>query len=57
MASSVQLDVMRLLMAMAKFDCGFNVNVIVGCVVMMMFANHCLTVSKPVVIEVARLTV
>ena len=49
--------VMRLLMVMAKFDWGLSVKAIVGCAVMMMFANHCLTVSKPAVIEATRLTV
>ena len=54
--SKIQLVVMGLVKVMVKSDWHVCVKVTVGCVVMMMFANHCLTVSKLAVIEVARST-
>ena len=55
--SKIQPVAMGLVKVKVKSDWLTCVNVTVGCVVMMMFANHCLAVSKVAVIEVARSTV
>ena len=55
--SNVQPVVVGLVKVMVKSDWHVCVNVTVGSVVVMMFAIHCLAVSRVVVIEVDRSTV
>jgi hypothetical protein len=56
-ASILQLVATGLVKVNVKSDWLVCANATVGCVVMMMFASHCLTVSKLAVMEVAKSTI